>query len=724
MTISVTSTYSRASGNGVTTVFNFPMAVFANTDLVVSDIIDATGVPTVKTLTTDYSVSISATAEGGSVTFVTAPSSGHTVDIRSLVPLTQPVDIRNQGRFLPEIHEGEFDRLDRQIQDTRRILSNAPQIPDNEIPPDWSTILSLANRKGKYGIFFNATTGAPELYASIGATTLSQSIIGGFFYPQILAETNAGATPVNFYKYYCDPERYTTNASPGTTDMTAALGFASAASALGGGNVVVASLIRVTANTTLAAGATLTFAQGGQITVDVAKTLTLNCKVLATRSQFFSGSGSVLYGTYLGSREATAYPEWFGAVHDNSTDDTSAVQKAINMVAACFGIVSLSAGYYKVTSTLTLTTRGTIRGSHWIESVISWVPAANDDSLFENISSDSWVFEDFGVVASGAATGKRGFTLTSTASAYKWNRVSFSALNDWCISHDSAQHDFIEHCRFLSTHNATNSGVAILTSTFATHVSVNKNRFSSNDRDFKVNTLGAEISFCENSQESTGSLSGAPDCSVELNNVVGFRIASNYCEAVRTNAIKGVFEIIACQGGEIVSNYMVSDQGGVSYSARFVNCSGNTRYVSVNNNYFKEANVGAPVLVFFINAGNFVVEAHNNSYTRNGVAQTTYQAAVVYLGTPANLDINLPFTFAYDPPNLAAGTQTTNNTAMTGLVFGDRITVVPPYDLQGIQQTAYVQSAGNFTTLLRNGTAAPIDLANNTWTAYRQAGNL
>lgn len=200
MTVTVTSTYVRAAGNGVTTVVNFPFLVTSAADLVVRDILDSTGTPTTLTLNTHYTVQLSQTGEGGTVTFVSALTSGHTYDVRRSVALTQGEDIRNQGRFLPAIHEGVFDKLETQIQDTRRILGLAPRLPDSEQPTiDWDTLLSIDNRKGKYGFFWNATTGAPELFSSIGATALSQSIIGQFLYPQTSAELAAGVAPTNYF---------------------------------------------------------------------------------------------------------------------------------------------------------------------------------------------------------------------------------------------------------------------------------------------------------------------------------------------------------------------------------------------------------------------------------------------------------------------------------------------------------------------------------------------
>lgn len=245
MTIQITSSYTRAAGNGVTTVFPFAFKVFSASDLVVRDILDSTGIPTTKTLTTDYGVAISVTDEGGSVSFTAAPASGHTIDIRRTVPLTQPEDIRNQGRFLPEIHEGVFDKLEAQIQDTRRLLSLAPRMPDSESTTiDWDTLLSLSNRKGKYFGFFNAMTGTPELYTSIGATSLSQSVIGQFLFPQTAAEVSAGVTPTNYAIPSHDAAghvlvaRYGTNSVPGTTEMYTPIANALLVAQAAGGMVV------------------------------------------------------------------------------------------------------------------------------------------------------------------------------------------------------------------------------------------------------------------------------------------------------------------------------------------------------------------------------------------------------------------------------------------------------------------------------------------------------
>ena len=566
----------------------------------------------------------------------------------------------------------------------------------------------------------------PKNYYPTSTAPVSSTAIS---YDRNAAETAASVTPVNYAKVAANPERYATNTTPGTTDMTTALTNAALVSDAGGGDIIIDSIIRVTANTTLPAGATLRFVQGGQITVDSGDTLTVNCKINAGRDHIFIGDGSVVYGTYLVCRESVAYPEWFGAVHDNSTNDRDAISKAIAMIAPAYGGVSLSVGYYRCTSSLTTKTRTRIFGVNY-ESVIVFAPSSNDDSLFDDDAgwTSDCIFDHFGVTGAGSATGKRAFTITSAASGYKWRNIDFSALNDWAISHDSAQHIDVEGCKFGSIHNATNSGVAIRTTTYINRATIKQNRFFSNDRDIICGGSGNALNIIGNGFESTGSLASVFDVSIDLTSVSGIKVDGNYFEAVRTATNKGVVNLADCNSGSVDNNTIVGDDAGTSYSYRFVDCSGgsgNTRGVRVNNNRLEESNVVSPILDKFIAAGNYAIEAHGNKYVIDGVQRTTYQDLVTNLGTPANIDLDLPLTFTWDPADLANGTgETSSGQAMTGATFGDTITVVAPYSLQGLVATAYVSASNTAVGRVHNGTGGNVNLASGTWKLFRKCGNL
>lgn len=68
-----------------------------------------------------------------------------------------------------------------------------------------------------------------------------------------------------------------------------------------------------------------------------------------------------------------------------------------------------------------------------------------------------------------------------------------------------------------------------------------------------------------------------------------------------------------------------------------------------------------------------------------------------------------------DPPSIAAGAQATAAVTVNGAAFGDYVMVSAPYDLQGVGAHGYVSAANTVTVLLKNGTAAAVDLPAGTW---------
>lgn len=71
-------------------------------------------------------------------------------------------------------------------------------------------------------------------------------------------------------------------------------------------------------------------------------------------------------------------------------------------------------------------------------------------------------------------------------------------------------------------------------------------------------------------------------------------------------------------------------------------------------------------------------------------------------------------TFTWDPASIANGAGLTSpNAPATGAAFGDEVTVIAPYSLQGLTLTGYVVSAGNIVARLENQTGGAIDLASN-----------
>lgn len=117
MTVSVAGTLERTyAGNGATTAFSYPVRFSEASEIVVT-LRSASGVDTVKALTTHYTLSASPWTSGATVTFVTAPAAGETVIIYRETLKKQVVDLANAQRNDVDAVETQLDRMSMADQD-------------------------------------------------------------------------------------------------------------------------------------------------------------------------------------------------------------------------------------------------------------------------------------------------------------------------------------------------------------------------------------------------------------------------------------------------------------------------------------------------------------------------------------------------------------------------------------------------------------------------------
>lgn len=127
----LTSDTSRISqdGNGATTAFPYDFLILAETDLDVYLVEISTGLATLQTLTTHYTVSGVGSNSGGTVTFVTAPSSLYRVLIVRVMDLTQETDYKENNKFPAETHERALDRVTMITQQLQEVDARCIKIP-------------------------------------------------------------------------------------------------------------------------------------------------------------------------------------------------------------------------------------------------------------------------------------------------------------------------------------------------------------------------------------------------------------------------------------------------------------------------------------------------------------------------------------------------------------------------------------------------------------------
>ena len=133
MTVSSETVRKTYAGNGVTVAFSTSPVIFYDSgDLEVYDVLDSTGVATLKTETTHYAVT-GGDGSTGTVTMVTAPASGHTLVIMRALPVTQDVNLVDNDIRDAEVMERALDRLTLEIQELRFQLSRTARLPDSDV---------------------------------------------------------------------------------------------------------------------------------------------------------------------------------------------------------------------------------------------------------------------------------------------------------------------------------------------------------------------------------------------------------------------------------------------------------------------------------------------------------------------------------------------------------------------------------------------------------------
>lgn len=221
MTIASTLDFLQIPCNGATTQFSFNNKIFLAADLIVT-LLDPFGnlyafVPTGFNTFTNPATGLSYTVfnvdvdSGCFIAFTAAPTSGWTLDLRTSIAELQSTSIKNQGSFLPELHEEFFDKATRMLQDLlRRTYTFGIHGPDIENTP-WPALPSAAIRKGMQ-IIFDPITGVPTVGVP-NTQVITQGLLAPFLNLQQtpaesangIVPSNLGYVPGNILRYGADP---------------------------------------------------------------------------------------------------------------------------------------------------------------------------------------------------------------------------------------------------------------------------------------------------------------------------------------------------------------------------------------------------------------------------------------------------------------------------------------------------------------------------------------
>lgn len=177
MTVSTNTNKVSYAGNGSTTPFALGAGFifFDSSELQVYLRVDSTGVSTLQTITTHYTVAGGAGATG-TVTMLTAPAIGETLTIQRVMPLTQTADLVNNDTQDSEVVEDMVDKNTLGLQQLdeslfRTLRSPVDESADMEIP-------AAVTRAGKLLYFADDTDAQPTAVdATVDGLTILNSWI-------------------------------------------------------------------------------------------------------------------------------------------------------------------------------------------------------------------------------------------------------------------------------------------------------------------------------------------------------------------------------------------------------------------------------------------------------------------------------------------------------------------------------------------------------------------
>lgn len=143
------------AGNGSTTTFSVNFYFIEQSHLKVI-LRSSAGVETVKTLSTDYSVTGAGVPSGGSITMVTAPAVGETLVIQRNVPLTQTTDYQPNDPFPANTHEQALDKLTMETQQLQLGVDRAIKFAETDSTA-LNNVVPVSNLRANKAMIFDAS---------------------------------------------------------------------------------------------------------------------------------------------------------------------------------------------------------------------------------------------------------------------------------------------------------------------------------------------------------------------------------------------------------------------------------------------------------------------------------------------------------------------------------------------------------------------------------------
>lgn len=326
-------------GNGTTTAFPFSFKVFAASDLQVVRA-NSVGVETVLTLNSDYTVTLNSNQTsnpGGTVTLASALATGSTMAMTSVIGYLQPTDLTNQGGFYPAVINTSLDRLTMLTQQLKEQVDRSAKLPiTNDADADAlvadivrladsaDEIDTVAGSVGDVNDVADNIAAVNNVSTNMAAVTAAVTSAANAATSATNAASSATAAASSASSASTSASTATTKASEASTSATNAASSATAAAS----SATSASTSASTA-TTKASEAT-TSATNAASSASAASSSATSASTSATSASTSAATAEYWADLAAAAVRNGAHVTDFGATGNGTTDDTTAIQAAIN----------------------------------------------------------------------------------------------------------------------------------------------------------------------------------------------------------------------------------------------------------------------------------------------------------------------------------------------------------------------------------------------------------
>jgi hypothetical protein len=428
-----------------------------------------------------------------------------------------------------------------------------------------------------------------------------------------------------------------------------------------------------------------------------------------TKTSFFMTNGQVVNA------------KDYGAVGDNSTDNTAALQAALT--AATGGTLFIPKGAYRVTSQLNIPNRTTIVGEGPISTQIYYRTTSTSlfNQLFNFDNVDNIQIEKIGLSCDIGGGCQNTIALYCSGDVGSVTEIDLSEVyiegfqRYGIFTQNSVYYFTMDRCRIIGTSNSvarggtgTLNGIAVSFGATVNAIRITRSRISSNDVAMESATTNQKYSLVISGCyfESNG-LAGTPTeyDTISLKNWSAVEFTGNYCEAnlTGTTTADSFLKIRACRGVDIGGNLFAGAIGGTNLSKNLIGISDSCYGVMIHDNEFQD-----PITNYvYVADGNSIAQVYRNYYDTFGTPVVTY-ANIMSKMTATLVEIDVPHLESVTTGTISAGAAYQAEISITGVPLDRNCTVIATP--QGIgadwQVTASVKADGVVRLQMQNLSAS------------------